>query len=72
VTAKGVYFMSDEKTVQLLDAASGKISTVARLDKNSVGIAGVGGISVSQDDAFMVFSQPDRAGSDLMLVEGFR
>jgi eukaryotic-like serine/threonine-protein kinase len=70
VTAKGVYFTSDAKTVQLLDAASGKIRTIAKLDKNSVDT--YDGISVSQDDAFMVFAQPDRDGADLMLVEGFR
>jgi hypothetical protein len=68
VTAKGVYFMSDERTLQLLDAASGRISTVAKLDKNSV----THGMSVSQDDANMVFSQLDRVSADIMLVENFR
>jgi len=68
VTAKGVYFLPDHKTLQLLDAATGKITTVATADKPSFG----GSISVSPDDAYMVFSTFENTGSDLMLVENFR
>jgi hypothetical protein len=69
VTAKGVYFLSDEKTLQLLDAATGKITTVATADKPSFGDDG---ISVSPDDAYIVFAEDEFAGSDIMLVESFR
>jgi Tol biopolymer transport system component/DNA-binding winged helix-turn-helix (wHTH) protein/predicted Ser/Thr protein kinase len=69
VTAKGVYFLPDLKTLQLLDAATGKIKTVATTDKPSFGL---GGISVSPDGAYMVYSEWELGGSDIMLVENFR
>jgi len=67
VTAKGVYFTPDTKTIQFLDTATGKVSTLATLDKPVTG-----GLSVSPDDAYVVWSQVDRDTQDLMLVEGFR
>ena len=67
VTAKGVYFMPDRRTIQLLDTATGKVSTLATLDK-PMGA----GICVSPDDAYVVWAQVDRISRDLMLVEGFR
>jgi hypothetical protein len=67
VTSKGVYFFSNAKTIQFLDTATGKISTIAALDKPMSG-----GICVSPDDAYVVWSQTDRTSQDLMLVEGFR
>ena len=66
VTSKGVYFFSDAKTIQFLDAATGKISAIASLDKGS------GDLGVSPDDAYGVWSQVDRFSVDLMLVDGFR
>ena len=66
VTSKGVYFFSDAKTIQFLDAATGKISAIASLDKGS------GDFGVSPDDAYGVWSQVDRFSVDLMLVDGFR
>jgi Tol biopolymer transport system component len=67
VTAKGVYFSPDRRTIQLLDTATGKVSTLATLDK-PMGE----GICVSPDDAYVVWGQVDRNTQDLMLVEGFR
>jgi len=67
VTSKGVYFQRDGRTIQFLDSATGKISTIAALDKPMSG-----GMSVSADDAYVVWSQVDRDSMDLMLVEGFR
>lgn len=67
VTAKGVYFLSDPKTVQLLDEKTGQIRTVARLEKGNH----AQGITVSADDAFLLFNQEDPRW-DLMLVEGFK
>jgi len=67
VTAKGVYFLRDAKTLQLLDAATGRITTVAKAEK------GFGTtFSVSPDDAYMVFSEYASGGSEIMLVEDFR
>jgi Tol biopolymer transport system component len=66
VTAKGVYFSPDAKTIQLLDTATNKISTIASLDKP------LNALTVSQDDAYVVWSQTDRNSADLMLVDGFR
>ncbi len=67
VTAKGVYFVTNRRTIQFLDAATGKVSTLATLDKPAGG-----GICVSPDDAYVVWSQTDRNTMDLMLVENFR
>jgi tol-pal system beta propeller repeat protein TolB len=67
VTAKGVYFMPDRRTIQLLDTATGKVSTLATLDKPTNW-----GICVSPDDAYVVWGQVDRNTQDLMLVENFR
>jgi len=66
VTAKGVYFLPDAKTLQLLDAATGRITTVAKAEK------GFGTLSVSPDDACMVFTEYGSGGSEIMLVENFR
>jgi dipeptidyl aminopeptidase/acylaminoacyl peptidase len=68
VTSKGVDFFSDDKTIQFLDTATEKISTVAVLDKPNAWVT----IGVSPDDAYVVWSQADRESTDLMLVEGFR
>lgn len=67
VTSKGIYFAPDAKKIQFLDLATGKVSTVALLDKH-----GAGGLSASPDDAYVVWAQTDRFTMDLMLVEGFR
>jgi dipeptidyl aminopeptidase/acylaminoacyl peptidase len=66
VTAKGVYFNADGRTIQFLDTATGKVSTLATLDKPAVSLC------VSPDDAYVVWSQLDRNTQDLMLVENFR
>jgi dipeptidyl aminopeptidase/acylaminoacyl peptidase len=64
VTAKGVYFLT-EQTLQFLDTATGKVSTVAILPVT-------GGLCVSPDGQYVVWAQTDRDSSDLMLVEDFR
>jgi hypothetical protein len=67
VTARGLYFLSDRKTLRLLDEKTGLVRGVARLEGHSADE----GITVSGDDAFVIFSQADHR-VDLMLVEGFR
>jgi hypothetical protein len=68
VTAKGVYFFSDLKTLQLLDEKTGLISTAARLEGHSA----MYGITVPPDSAYLVFSERSSVHNDLMLVERFR
>ena len=68
VTAKGVYFFSDPKTLQLLDEKTGLIRSVARLEGHSAH----NGITVSPDSAYLVFAMQNSYRDDLMLVEGFR
>jgi hypothetical protein len=68
VTAKGVYFFPDLTTLQLLDEKTGLIRTVARLEGHSAHL----GITVSADDAYLVFTEEDNSRSDLMLMENFR
>ncbi len=67
VTAKGVYFMPDSRTIRFLDPGSGRVSTLATLEKD-VWL----GLCVSPDDRFLAWSQQDRLSSELMLVDGFR
>jgi len=70
VTSKGVYFAPPSpgaSTIQFLDAASGKVSTLATLDKPLEH-----GLVVSPDDAYVVWSRVDRETVNLMLVDGFR
>jgi Tol biopolymer transport system component len=70
VTSKGVYFAPagpGANTIQFLDAASGKVTTLATPDKPLDA-----GLAVSPDDAYVVWSQGDRLTVNLMLVEGFR
>ncbi|MGC9973282.1 MAG: protein kinase [Bryobacteraceae bacterium] len=66
VTAKGVYFMPDSRTIRFLDPGSGRVSTLATLEKDG------GGFCVSPDDRFVVWSQQDRVSSEVMLVDNFR
>jgi hypothetical protein len=66
VGAKAVYFTADGKKLQRIDLATGVVSTLATLDKYS------SNLTVSPDEAFLIFGQVDRDTADLMLVEGFR
>jgi hypothetical protein len=83
VTSKGVYFVPPPpgaNTIQFLDAASGKVSRLATLEKPAAADVDnatlnkpvAGGLAVSPDDAHVVWSQMDRNTFNLMLVEGFR
>jgi Tol biopolymer transport system component/predicted Ser/Thr protein kinase len=70
VRSTGVYFVPEAdgaKTIRFLDAASGKVRTLANLDKPLQA-----GLAVSPDGQFVVWSQRDRETINLMLVDGFR
>ena len=66
VAAKAIYFTPDGNTIQRLELSTRKLSTLASMEK------GFYGLSVSPDEAFVVWSQFDRESRELMLVEGFR
>jgi Tol biopolymer transport system component/predicted Ser/Thr protein kinase len=70
VTAKGVYFMPDSRTIRFLDPGSGRVSTLATLEKEKE--VTYGGLCVSPDDRFVVWAQDDRDTSEVMLVDNFR
>jgi Tol biopolymer transport system component/DNA-binding winged helix-turn-helix (wHTH) protein len=83
VTSKGVYFVPpppDANIIKFLDARSGKVSTLATLNKQAAGEYRAfalgqplaGGLAISPDGAYVVWSQMDRYTLNLMLVEGFR
>jgi hypothetical protein len=69
---EGLYFIpapgTDRKSsIQFLSFATAKVKSVAPMSGPPVE-----GLSVSPDGRFLLFSQRDVAGSDLMLVENFR
>jgi len=69
---EGIYFIpvqgADRKSsIQFLSFATNQAKTVAPMSGPPIE-----GLSVSPDGRFLLFSQNDEAGSDLMLVENFR
>jgi hypothetical protein len=69
VASKGIYFVSwpDVKTVQFLRFATGKVTTIATIKRRAEW-----GLSVSPDERYVLYTQNDQIGSDLMLIENFR
>jgi Tol biopolymer transport system component/DNA-binding winged helix-turn-helix (wHTH) protein len=65
VTSKGIYFQRNEQSIEFRDSVTGRVRAIAEIDKGAM-------ISVSPDDAFILWSQLDRISMDLMLVEHFR
>jgi Tol biopolymer transport system component len=68
----GIYFVPTPGTntsysIQFLSFATGKVRTVAPMSAPPAE-----GLSVSPDGRFLLFSQVDQTGSDLMLVENFQ
>jgi Tol biopolymer transport system component len=67
----GIYFIPElgadrKSSIQFLNIATGKVKTVAPISYPAEGL------SLSPDGRYLLFSQFDEAGSDLMLVENFR
>ncbi len=68
----GIYFIlradpGSGYAIQFFDAASGKIRRIASLER-SVALS----LAVSPDQRWILYTQLDQTGSDLMLVENFR
>jgi serine/threonine protein kinase/Tol biopolymer transport system component len=77
VTNKGIYFQCQTRqgsqwqvdpTIQFFDMATRKITPVTVLPTTG----GEGGICVSPDDRYVVYTQTDKNTTDLMRVERFR
>ena len=67
IAAKAIYFTPDGKSLQRLDFATGKVSTLTTFEKYQFGLC------ASPDEVFVVWGQEDGNGTaELMLVEGFR
>lgn len=72
----GVFFVPSRDTaagssLQFLSFATNKIRTVANFEQ-PLDFGGFGGVSVSPDGRWILYTQFDQAGSELMLVENFR
>jgi len=72
VVGDGIYFIprQDPKfgySIQFLNTATGKTQRIAAIEK-PVGV----GLTVSPDRRWILYTQADQAGTDLMLVENFR
>jgi hypothetical protein len=71
VTRRGIYYMEPEgpasAAVRLLDPESGKQQLLGRINKKLDM-----GLSISPDERWLLYTQNDQDGMDIMLVEGFR
>jgi eukaryotic-like serine/threonine-protein kinase len=71
----GVYFvpLHDRTSIHFLSFARNQIRTVANFDKplDVPEQPYSGGLALSPDGRFILFTQSDQAGSELMLVENF-
>lgn len=73
IVNRGIYFVAmpdlsrNTSSIQFLSFTSGKTTAIATIQ----GIPGWG-LSVSPDEKFLLYTQVDQSGSDLMLVENFR
>ena len=69
---EGIYFIPEagadgKYSIHLLSFGTGKAKTVAPIARPPFA-----GFSVSPDRRYLLYTQEDEAGSDLMLVEKFR
>ena len=73
VLEDGLLFVSAQNTssLQFLSFATGKISSVANFDR-PISLDAIGGIGVSPDRRWILYTQFEQAGSELMLVDNFR
>lgn len=71
MVSEGIYFATAETLshpmIEFLNFATGKLTPITTIDKpfNS-------GLSISPDGRWLIYSQLDRAGRDIMLMENFR
>jgi len=74
VTERGIYFATAETpthpVIEFFSFATGQVTRIATLDKQIM--RGVRGLSVSPEGKWLLFTQLDQWGSDIMLMENFR
>jgi hypothetical protein len=68
---KGIYFIhwGPKSSIEFFDFAPERVTRKIPLDKQPVMW---GGLSLSADENWLMYSQLKETGSDLMLVEGFQ
>jgi len=73
VLESGLVFVPslNASSLQLLSFASGKISPLASFDR-PISFGAVGGLAVSPDRHWILYTQFQQEGTELMLVDGFR
>ena len=73
VVEQGIYFATAENPqqplIEFFSFATGQVTPVVTLEKE-IG-KGLSGLSVSPDGRWLIWSQIDQEGSDIMLVENF-
>ena len=69
--SKGIFFVdfAQHPSIDFYDLSSHRVTKKIPLDRRPFRW---GGLSLSPDESWLTYSQIDEAGSDLMLVEGFR
>jgi Tol biopolymer transport system component len=76
VVEQGIYFITAEQfahpAIEFFSFTTGRVTAVAALAKPFRPWTNPEGLSVSPDGRWIVFTQEDRADTDIMLVENFR
>jgi hypothetical protein len=76
IVDSGVYFVPVRErgrgsSLQFLSFATNKIKPVASFEK-PLDFGSAGGLAVSPDSKWILYTQAEQSGSELMLVENFR
>jgi Tol biopolymer transport system component len=72
IVANGIYFVPrKERSIQFLDFATGQIRPVASFEK-PLHQGEIGGLAISPDGKWVLSTQFDQVGRELMLVEKFQ
>ncbi len=74
VVEQGIYFITaetpDHPLIEFFSFVTGRVTQVATLERPIP--RGITGISASSDGRWLIYSQLDQSGSDIMLMENFR
>ena len=74
VMERGIYFItaetSDRPLIEFFSFATGRVTQVAMLERPIP--RGIQRISVSPDGRWLLYTQIDQSGGDIMLMENFR
>ena len=67
----GIYLIEPVRRIAYYRFATGAITPIAALAKEPPSVFNVG-LALSPDGRWLLYSQLDRSGADIMLVENFR